>query len=123
MNPPVGYGSSKPSCAKRSNASRIGVRETPTRLARGASESRSPGANSPFRIISRTHSSVRAICESASDVTLGEDTVSLSPTLKPPAFAEKWMQAEWAGYSRWNRVSTQRYENSACRSVWINGLT
>src|SRR5687767_14503005 len=90
MNPPVGYGSSKPSCAKRSNASRIGVRETPTRLARGASESRSPGANSPFRIISRTHSSVREICESASDVTLGDvtlgkDTVSLSPTLPPPS--------------------------------------
>ena len=64
--PPVGYGSSNPSCAKRSSANRIGVRDTPRRTVNGCSEIRFPGPNSPVKTNSRKRMTVRSMCESAS---------------------------------------------------------
>ena len=81
MKPPVGYGSSSPSCASRSSARRIGVRDAPSRPVSGASDTRSPGLNSPLRIISRSRSTVRAICELVSDVSVWMDTAVRSCSL------------------------------------------
>ena len=53
-NPPEAEGSKSPSCASRSKANRIGVRETFKRDTRGNSESRSPEENSPCSRSSRS---------------------------------------------------------------------
>src|SRR5688500_17770709 len=58
----------------------MGVRDAPMRPASGASDTRSPGPNSPFRIISRRRSAVRAIWELLSDVSCWPAVASLSFT-------------------------------------------
>src|SRR5262245_420015 len=54
-------------CARRSSASRIGVRETPSFATSGSSDIRSPGANSPRKSDSRRLKSARAVCDATSD--------------------------------------------------------
>ena len=49
-----GAATTRPACASRSNASRTGVRETPSHCARSPSRSCSPGANVPSTIASRS---------------------------------------------------------------------
>jgi hypothetical protein len=48
-----GAATTRPACANRSNASRTGVRETPSQCARSPSRSCSPGVNVPSTIASR----------------------------------------------------------------------
>src|SRR5262249_47176781 len=78
MNPPVGYGASNASCAKRSNAKRIGVRDTPRRTVSGCSEILLPDPNSPVKINSRNRITVRSIWESAAATCFTEATLSVS---------------------------------------------
>src|SRR5688572_10610576 len=63
MKPPEGIACSRPSSSSRTSASRTGVRDTPVISTACNSLMRSPGRNCPDRIMSRSASWARTVCE------------------------------------------------------------
>src|SRR4051812_1843229 len=63
MKPPEGIACSRPSSSSRTSASRTGVRDTPVISTACSSEMRSPGRNCPDRIMSRSASWARTVCD------------------------------------------------------------
>src|SRR4029450_2930131 len=63
MKPPEGIACSRPSSSSRTSASRTGVRETPVISTACNSLMRSPGRSRPDRIMSRSASCARTVCE------------------------------------------------------------
>src|SRR5439155_11113106 len=63
MKPPEGIACNRPSSSSRTSASRTGVRDTPVISTACSSEMRSPGRSRPERIMSRSASCARTVCE------------------------------------------------------------
>src|SRR5437868_3663197 len=63
MKPPEGIACNRPSSSSRTSASRTGVRDTPVMSTACNSLMRSPGRSRPDRIMSRSASCERTVCE------------------------------------------------------------